>query len=410
MNHDARDPISASIFESPVDELLHPELAIWRANVGVPIALDLSPPPRERLNGLDVLCWNVAVGAGRLHKLIERVRRGLIELPRQGTAVAGAAGKRGLDAFGTDPRRPLVLLLQEAYRADETVPAAARGRYHGGAKHPRAADDVADVARAFGLSLRYAPSMRNGAHRSDRGNAILSALPLGMSHAFVLPHVRQRRVVISAELEGIQDLAVMSVHLDVIGRPRPLRRAAPRSLNASSQLPPAETSEAGLAGRAHRERSAHPTDRAGARSTPPAHAPAGDRAARRGGRLTGGRLAQARAVLERIADHTNEHCLIIGADLNTPLGARDPVMRVFAAAGLHRGTRTGRWQHTFHGAVRLALDHVLFRSSSGRIASLRVSRLDEHSVDAGRRVFGSDHHPLLARVTFAEPLEPTTRS
>lgn len=367
-----REATTSSIFESPVDELLHPELAIWRANVGEPIALDLAPPAPDRLAGIDVVCWNVAIGAGRLGELIERMQ-------------SGAFG-----GIGTDRQRPLVLLLQEAYRADATVPAATRGRYHGGAKHSRVADDVADVARAFELSLRYAPSMRNGAHPSDRGNAILSTLPLGISHAFVLPHVRQRRVVVSAEFEGVEDLAVMSAHLDVIGRRRPIKRSTrqpPPDTGPPSLPPPAV--EKGKASLSHPAR----------RSEPPA--------SRRSGRFAGGRLAQAKAMLERIADRTGDHCLIIGADLNTPLGARDPVMRAFAAAGLHRGTRAGRWQHTFHGAVRLPLDHVLFRSPSGRIASMRVSRLDEHPGDAGRRVFGSDHHPLFARVTFAEPVRRT---
>lgn len=347
-------PPSSSIFESPVDELLHPELAIWRENVGQPIALDLAPPGPKRVVGLDVLCWNVAIGAGRLIELLGRMFDGELE---------GA---------GTDARRPLVVLLQEAYRSDETVPAGTRGGYHGGAKHARVADDVADVARAFNLSLRYAPSMRNGAHRSDRGNAILSGLPIGLAHAFVLPHVRQRRVVVSAELDGIENLALMSAHLDVRGR-----------LRAMDAEPDA----------AHRR---------GWRRVVGADA-------RELSRFAGGRVAQATALIERIADRAGDHCLILGADLNAHLGVRDPVVRALANAGLRRGTRTGSWRHTFHGVVRLELDHVLFRSPPGRIERVRVNRIDEHPGDAGRRVFGSDHHPLLARVDFATPIERRVR-
>jgi hypothetical protein len=40
----------------------------------------------------------------------------------------------------------------------------------------------------------------------------------------------------------------------------------------------------------------------------------------------------------------------------------------------------------------------LFRSPDRRIRSVRVVRLDEQPGDRGKRVFGSDHHPLLARV------------
>jgi hypothetical protein len=46
----------------------------------------------------------------------------------------------------------------------------------------------------------------------------------------------------------------------------------------------------------------------------------------------------------------------------------------------------------------LLLDHVLYRSEDRRIAHMEVTRLDETRDDNGRRIFGSDHHPLLARV------------
>lgn len=318
-----------SIFEDPVDELQHPELAIWRANVGAPVALDLARGNTTQLHGIDVISWNVAVGAGRLAALLEMV-------------FSGAFGD-----VGSDPARPLVLLLQEAYRADASVPDRPQGRFHGGALHANGAADVVHVARAFDMSLRYAPSMRNGEHQSDRGNAILSTFPLTVSHAFVLPYVRQRRVVVSTELEGVADLALMSAHLDVGGAPRGERWF-------------------GAFGR--------------------------------------GRVAQVTAMIQRIADRRHEHCILIGADLNTQLGLRDPAVRAFVRAGLHPGTRVGRWRHTFHGPLRMMLDHVLFRSPTGRIGRIRVTRLDEHPRDGGWRVFGSDHHPLLARVDFGQPV------
>ena len=58
--------------------------------------------------------------------------------------------------------------------------------------------------------------------------------------------------------------------------------------------------------------------------------------------------------------------------------------------------------HTFHGPVRLLLDHVLYHSANDRLRNVEVTRLDEHEGDRGRTIFGSDHHPLLARVTLAD--------
>lgn len=314
-----------ALFASPIDELQHAELAIWRANIGAPVELDLAPPAPHELRGFDVLCWNLAVGSARLAELLDRLDAG--EFP-------GAE---------RSPDRPLVLLVQEAFREDASVPAHARARFHGGALHPAEPRDVVRIARERRLSLRYAPSMRNGPHASDRGNAILSTVALGISHAFLLPYIRQRRVVVAAEIAGHSDLALASVHLDVGGQ---------------------------------RER-------------------------RRIGRFGAGRTLQARSVAGRLAHPEDDHSLIIGADLNTPLGVRDPAVRALVSAGLRPAERVGRWRHTFHGPVRLPLDHILFRSPNHRIRSVRVVRLDERPGDRGSRVFGSDHHPLLARVELA---------
>jgi hypothetical protein len=319
------DDRASPAFASPVDELHHPELALWRANVGGPVALDLAPAASSAVAGLDVLSWNLAVGRARLGELLNLLESG---------AFADA---------GRDPAHPLVILAQEAYREDDSVPHAEPDRFHGGAIHADEPRDIVALARAHGLSLRYAPSMRNGTHRSDRGNAILSSVALGTSHAFLLPYVKQRRVAVVAEVAGLPDVALASVHLDVSGQ---------------------------------RDR-------------------------RRVGRFGAGRMAQAAAVAHRLAHPDDDHCLVIGADLNTALGVRDPAIRTLVTAGLHPAHRVGRWRHTFHGPVRLLLDHVLFRSPTGRIRGVRVVRLDEHPQDRSKRVFGSDHHPLLARVEFA---------
>ena len=122
-----------------------------------------------------------------------------------------------------------VLLLQEALRIDSVVPRAAADR-EGARRLVRSTQpvDVVTFAREAGLSLFYLPSMRNGLGaeegREDRGNAIVSTLPLTELRALELPFVRQRRVVPVARLGGVDPgapLTVTSVHLDpFVGRDR----------------------------------------------------------------------------------------------------------------------------------------------------------------------------------------------
>ena len=120
------------------------------------------------------------------------------------------SGKESLPRRAPSPRRLLVVLVQEAYRSDATVPAISSGRAGRVlVAQLKAQEDVVETAHALGLNLRYAPSMRNGALQSDRGNAILSSLPLEEAHATELPLVLQRRVAVSAAitLAGTKDPA-----------------------------------------------------------------------------------------------------------------------------------------------------------------------------------------------------------
>lgn len=115
----------------------------------------------------------------------------------------------------------VILLLQEAYRAGPEVPPFPRG-----AKAPRIIRsrspqrDVVEIARRHGLAYAYVPSMRNGRYpREDRGNAILSALPLQDVTAYELIHERQRRVVVGATVRvaigGVErSLRLFSLQLD----------------------------------------------------------------------------------------------------------------------------------------------------------------------------------------------------
>lgn len=305
---------------------LHPELDEWRANVGAPVALNAADRAAPRLDGIDVLCWNVAIGRGRLGSVLERLR------------------SHSFGRVGTRADRPLVILLQEAYRCDDSVPGRAGSTHHGGHRRPAAdREDVVAAAREHGLSLRYSPSMRNGNHASDRGNAVLSTVRLDEACAFLLPYVRQRRVGVSARFAGHDDLTFVSAHLDTHGQPRrPVQR-----------------------------------------------------------RFGGGRAVQAAALASALDDVAGpDSALVLGADLNTFFGMSDPAIRTLVSAGMHPARRIGRWRHTFHTPVRLLLDHVLYRAPAGAITGAEVVRLDELPGDRSRGVFGSDHHPLLARIAL----------
>jgi endonuclease/exonuclease/phosphatase family metal-dependent hydrolase len=144
-----------------------------------------------------VVNWNIHVGNGNLRQLIDRLR--------QDEQLAGR----------DEP--DFVFLLQEAYRRGSDVPL----RLNSSESVPgRIATSSAGVdALAAGLDwwLFYAPSMRNGAMAEDRGNAILSSLPLSELRVIELPFSVQRRVAISATISdtvGGLHFRVAAVHLD----------------------------------------------------------------------------------------------------------------------------------------------------------------------------------------------------
>jgi endonuclease/exonuclease/phosphatase family metal-dependent hydrolase len=293
----------------------------WRRNVGSPVALDLArPPDTVDQTGLVVLSWNVWIGRGRLRDLVVRLRNG------------------HWASHGADPTAPLVILLQEAYRSDASIPAepeGAAGRLLLAGMGPQ--EDVVETARSLGLNLRYAPSMRNGVLQSDRGNAILSNLPLEEAHAIELPLVLQRRVAVSAAVTvGSRRIRLVSAHLDPRG--------------------------------------------------PPGHRWLG----------SAGRALQAQHLLGSVDDDS----VILGADLNLGRGRYERAWRLLSQAGFTFGIppTAPAWRHTFHAMPRLVLDYLLVRDRSGIVREARIHRLDEHPRDRGPRVFGSDHHPLLARI------------
>jgi endonuclease/exonuclease/phosphatase family metal-dependent hydrolase len=185
-------------------------LDAWCWAVGPAVWADYSGPvaTSAAADSLAIIVWNVKVGGGRVDELVADLRAGVLT--------------------GT-PVRDFVLLLQEVHRAGDHVPqsipawAVAAGR--GGDSPARDRSDVLEIARRERLFLFYAPSMRNGrtakpGRAEDRGNAILSTVPLSDPAALELPYEGQRRVAVQATIE-VRDvenrrraLQLTSVHLD----------------------------------------------------------------------------------------------------------------------------------------------------------------------------------------------------
>ena len=310
----------------------------WRKNVGALVARDVvgadsddaSRSAPSSANSLVVLSWNVWIGHGRLLDLVQKIRQG------------------DFAELGADPELPLVVLVQEAYRHDPEL-TAGLARHAGGlraspAGHSR--EDIVETADALGMHLRYAPSMRNGATHSDRGNAILSTLPLEAPQAIELPHLLQRRVAVTATVRfGERRLTVVSAHLDPRG--------------------------------------------------PVSHRMLGAR----------GRSLQAQHLIEALVQDT----VVMGADLNIVAGKLEATWKFLRTAGFRMGVpeMAPSWRHTFHGVPQLLIDYVLVRDRVAMISRATVHRLDEQPQDRGKFVFGSDHHPLLARIDF-DPAVPTS--
>jgi endonuclease/exonuclease/phosphatase family metal-dependent hydrolase len=184
--------------------------ARWRATVGPPVvSISESGVGAANLDSLAVITWNAYVGGGDVIDLVRSLRAGEL------------TGGSNIDHF--------VLLLQEIHRGGEQVPVDLAGKYI-----PRRTEktppsgvqiDVVEAARALSLNLFYVPSMRNGKPGSgtteeDRGNAILTTLPMEDFTAIELPFEVHRRVAVAATVRGRSadgaswQLRVCSVHLD----------------------------------------------------------------------------------------------------------------------------------------------------------------------------------------------------
>ncbi len=268
-------------------------LSKWRGAVGPPLVRQ-GPGTAAASADLTVVSWNTDLGAGDMTRF-----------------------------FATLPAGPVIVLLQEVYREGPDVPSvlardAAFARRKGGRAGGPGFVPVDRLASALGLSVYYVPSMRNGGAADvleDRGNAILSNLPLEELAAIELPFERQRRVALAATIRGLTAagtpwrLRVVDAHLDNTFNPRRLWLAAEY-----------------------------------------------------------GRARQAKALLSAV-DHGAP--IILGGDFNTVSGFSDaaylPLARRFPAV-----PATDR-RATFLGLLRL--DHLFFRLPSGWTATFR--RADE---------------------------------
>lgn len=183
-----------------------PELDRWRSAVGPPIVERAERCAMPAAKEIVFAVWNQNVGVGDLPRLVSDLLEGRLS---------------------GESRAPehAVLLLQEVHREGEAVPArperrALGARRIGGQPRTGARVSIDAVARRFDLDLFYVPSMRNGrpgeeGPAEDRGNAILSTLPLTDWTAFELPFERQRRVAVAARVPVASGaLTLASLHLD----------------------------------------------------------------------------------------------------------------------------------------------------------------------------------------------------
>lgn len=330
----------------------------WCAGVGPSVVAPIGSAAGQRAlttKAPVVVSWNTNVGGGDLQGFIADLRAGRLT--------------------DGDSVEHFVLLLQEVYRRSHSVPRGAATRPRRIASHPERGRrmDVVEVARDHDLHLFYVPSMANGwvaadSAAEDRGNAILSTLPLDGYTAIELPFEGQRRVAASAIVRStatdgrVLDLRVVSVHLD----------------NRSTF-------------------------------------------ARFGQSFGRGRARQAEALTQGLQRDAGAYLpTVVAGDLNTWAPARwEGALAVLRAHFPHGNATDGP---TFAGrplGVGRTLDHMMFRlpepALSGRQSTGPSASGRAREFPAGMPVFeppvsvrldharGSDHYPLLARLAFANP-------
>lgn len=297
----------------------------WMAATGPPLwqPRPRDPGPHPPVESVRFITWNVRVGAGDLRGLVEEFQ-----------------------AEGKD----FVLLLQEVVRMGGPVPSQPPpgSRWAGRISDPlppgRIREDVARLALDTGLSLLYAPSMRSGGPgdpAEDRGNAILSTLPLMDPSVLELPVERQRRAAVAATLQ-----------VRIGGEPAPLRLV---SVHLENRAPWS-----------------------------------------RFWRIPGAaRDAQARDLLRRLASgNALPDPMVLGGDLNSWWGQQaEGAVRRLRRELPHPTTLESLPTHHWELGLDRQSDYLLFRLPEGW--SARVRRLDNER--------NSDHWPLEGHVRSAPP-------
>jgi endonuclease/exonuclease/phosphatase family metal-dependent hydrolase len=300
------------------------DLALWCSTVG-PTFFRPQPASAARpIDRLAIVSWNIHEGAGDVDEVVRRLRIGEF--------TDGA------------PVEHFALLLQEATRSDSTVPRQVpRGAPSPRRIAPPRGRPDGDVRRLAGegFAVLYAPSMRNGEREGvaeDRGNAIVSTVPLQQPRLIELPLQHQRRVAVMAAVAGTTSdgtawrLDLVDVHLDTTlalwhgGPTAARRRQAVALIDALRALPPT-------------------------------------------------------AVESSVT--------VLGGDFNSWFGARDDAVRLLREA--FPGAPAVDRQPTWTGPLGLGatLDHIFVRGASPAVRAIRLP---------GR--FGSDHYPLLIVLDF----------
>ena len=213
---------------------------------------------------------------------------------------------------------------------------------------PRPAADIVEAAHALGLNLRYVPSMRNGAEPE---------------------RPRQRDPVRSAARRclGVRAAAGAAAASAARGDAAARRRPAAR-----------------------RERAPRPARAAGRRVA--RRAPAARRRPRTCSTAARRRPGRARRRPQP-----------------RPRPRASATWRLLHEAGLRRRRARRRPRlaaHVSRAARGWCSTTCSLRDRPARVAPRRVERLDEHPRDRGPTVFGSDHHPLLARVELHRRRRP----
>jgi endonuclease/exonuclease/phosphatase family metal-dependent hydrolase len=310
--------------------------ALWCETVG-PAAFDPTPaPPLDTMqviaDSIAIISWNTHVGGGDIEGLVRDLRGGQFT---HGDSV-----------------KHFVLLLQEVFRASDSIPALVRVAVPTRiAVNPPAGErhDIVASAGTTGLAFLYIPSMRNGSdvqhEREDRGNAVLSTFPLHDPQAVELPIEAQRRVAAGATIEAKNtrgeewELTVFSVHFD----------------NRSGTTEP--TAMFGVA-----------------------------------------RLRQSKALISALEDEKSP--LAVAGDLNTwSLGVLERAVPTLRQAFPSSPPPVPEFTYV-SGEVRRRIDYMFFRLPPDWRA--RYERLDSR--------YGSDHYPLLGWVRIGSGQRNITAS